>query len=427
LRVIAPDNAKKAGRNLRRERRRWDDAEEHSLALGCVNCVERETCGGMHKRQNHYSCLDDCCANPATCDVVCPKNRTAFIQRLREIDGYDLHNIPRAAVRPAPPLPVYIPVIYHRNRRAEPLKGEAAAIPFHRLYSRGERRLRYASRAEIAAAFGISLDAQLVLVGCGRDKPIEAWWGLSESRAEIIAALAKLGVELVTSPNYSLFTDQPRFDDIYNIKRIGIAWQEFLAGNVSGALHLNARTARDYDRLAEFIRQRDEVTDVAFEFATGAAWPGRRPFHQQHIAGLAASVGRPLNLIMVGGLPAIPTLASAFASLSFIDTSAFMKAMHRQRIMEGHDGKLKPAAELTEVGAPLDDLLARNIEVMRAYVERLVNASRAMALEDRTAPISRSPDKTASARAAPSSNSDLAPELSERGRPTETANSRLDS
>lgn len=425
--MIAPDTAKRAGRNLRRERRRWDDVDEHSLALGCVNCVERETCGGMHKRQNHYSCLDDCCGDPQTCDTVCPRNRTTFIERLREIDGYDLKNIPRASTRPAPHLPPYIPLVYHGDRRGKPLKVEAAAIPFHKLYSRGERRLRYASRAEMAAAFTISPDAQLVLIGCGRDKPIEAWWGLSGARAEIIAALAKLGIELVTSPNYSLFTDQPRFDDMYNIKRIGIAWQEILAGGVPGALHVNARTARDYDRLAEFIQQRDEVTDVAFEFATGAAWPGRRPFHQKHLTDLAAVVGRPLNLIMVGGLPAIPTLASAFASLSFIDTSAFMKTLHRKRIVEGNDGKLKPISELTETGAPLDDLMARNVEVMRAYVERLINASRARRGEDRTAPQSEILGKRASVQVGPSSGSDSAPELPKRDRPNEIANSRLGS
>lgn len=349
---------------------------------------------------------------------------TTFIERHREIDGYDLHNIPHAAPHPAPRLPVYVPLIYHRNRRAEPLKIEAAALPLHKLYDKRERRLRYNSRAEIAAAFGISEDARLILIGCGRDKPIEVWWGLSSARAEIIAALARLGIELVTSPNYSLFTDLPRYDDMHNIKRIGIAWQEIVVGGISGALHLNARTAHDYERLSQFIQVREEVTEVAFEFATGVAWPARRPFHHKHLAQLAERVSRPLNLVMVGGVPAIPKLAPTFASLIYVDTSAFMKAMYRRRLVEGNDGKLKDVAELTPAGAPLDSLLARNIEVMRAYIERLVSESRAKPAEVRNILKPKSPDRAAFVRVAPSSGSGLGRQLSGRGRPTGNAGSR---
>jgi hypothetical protein len=116
------------------------------------------------------------------------------------------------------------------------------------------------------------------------------------------------------------------------------------------ALHLNARTARDYERWAEFARHRADVTDVAFEFKTGGAGRGRRAFHHRHLAQFARDTGKPLRLTMIGGLPAIPDLAPAYAKLTYIDTTAFMKAVYRQRAIAGNDGVLW-LADPTEHGA----------------------------------------------------------------------------
>jgi hypothetical protein len=296
-----------------------------------------------------------------------------------------------------------VPVVYHGNRRVEALDVEAVALPLHRLYSRSSGRLRFKTRAEIAEAFRISKDTRILLVGCGRDKPIEAWWGLSTVRAQVIAALKDLGIELVTSPNYSLFTDQPRYDDMFNIKRIHIAWQEFLANELPSALHLNARTQHDYVRLTRFIGQRDEVTDVAFEFGTGAAWPTRREFHQVHLNQLARQVRRSMRLIMIGGLPSIPVLAPSFDHITYFDTSAFMNAIHRQHLIENDDGRLIKRQELTELGAPVDGLFSGNIDAMRRRVEKLISGSRQRRPQGDTVPMLESPESAPSGPTAPSS------------------------
>ena len=96
MRLAKPIAEHKEGRNLRRERRRWDDPDSHILPLGCVQCADREPCGGIHKKQLDYYCLGDCCGNPSTCDNVCPRNFETYVERYREVDGFDLDNIPRA-------------------------------------------------------------------------------------------------------------------------------------------------------------------------------------------------------------------------------------------------------------------------------------------------------------------------------------------
>jgi hypothetical protein len=401
LRITKPAIEKKESRNLRRERRRWDDAQNQPLPLGCLACVERATCGGIHKRQFDYDCLGDCCGEPATCDDVCPRDFDNYILRYREVNGFDLNNIPRATPCLPPDLPNYIPLIFHRNRREESLDVPAVALPFHRLYIKRDGSLRFKTRTEIEEAFRIGRKARIVLVGCGRDKPIEAWWGLSTQRRVILKALFDLGVELVTSPNYSVFTDVPRYDNMFNLKRIGVAWHESVDLGLPSALHLNGRTERDYERLVLFIQQRAEVTDVAFEFKTGGAWRSRRAFHHQQLAEVARKVSKPLRILMVGGFSAIPILAPAYAKLTFIDTSAFMKAMHRQRLIAGNDGNVLGVTESTSPGAPVDALLVRNIEVMRARVEYIINESRSRQSQTGILPMQEIPETDSSEQAGP--------------------------
>ena len=400
MRLAKPSAGRQEGRNLRRERRRWDDPDRHNVPLGCVGCADRGLCGAIHKQQRDYDCLGDCCGNPSGCDNVCPRDIEHYVERHREVDGFDLSNIPWTAPRLPPQLPVYVPFVFHGNRRAALLDVPVVALPLHKFYSRRDHGLRYKTRADIEAAFNVNRKARIILVGCGRDRPIEAWWELSGQRRGILKALADLGIELVTAPNYSLFTDVPRHDNLYNMKRIGVAWYESADEGMPCALHLNARTARDYERWAEFARHRADVTDVAFEFKTGGAWRGRRAFHHRHLAQFARDVGKPLRLTMIGGLPAISDLAPAYAKLTYIDTTAFMKAVYRQRAIAGNEGVLW-LADPTEHGEPVDGLLAHNIEVMRHYVERLINESRLTRPEGGSAPMPEIPENEPSAPARP--------------------------
>lgn len=370
MRVNARPQEHPVTSNLRRQRRRWDEGDL-PMAMGCLGCPDLGTCGGIRKRHDAFSCLDDCCGNPETCDGMCPNNQVGFRDRWREIDGLELDNIPRAAPCPAKPLPAYVPYIYHGNRRAVALDAEAVALPLRRFHT-PDGKLRFSSRAEVEATFGVSPHTRIVLIGSGRDKPIEAWWKLSE-RLPILAGLRALGVALITGPNYSMFTDEVRYNDMHAMKRIGKAWQEIVATGVPGAYHLNARTPKDYARLTAFIAERPEVTDVAFEFKTGASWRRRLPFHVEELTQLAARAGRPLSLTMIGGITVLPELAAAFERVIYIDTSAFMNSVYRQRLYLGNDGKMKKYPELTLVGQPIDGLLVENLAAMKARIESLLS------------------------------------------------------
>lgn len=372
MRVTTRPHEQPGTPSLGRQRRRWDEGEALPMALGCLGCADLGTCGGIRKKQDAYWCLDDCCGKPDTCDGMCPNNPLGFLERMREVNGLELDTIPRAAPCAAPPLPSYVPYIYHGNRRAVPLDIEAVALPLRRFY-RADGRPRFTSRAEVEATFGLAPHTQLVLIGSGRDAAIEAWWKLSETRGPLLATLRTLGVALITGPNYSMFTDEVRYNDMHAMKRIGTTWQEIVGAVVPGAYHLNARTPQDYRRLAAFLAARPEVTDVAFEFKTGAAWRTRLGFHLEELAQLPGRAGRPLHFVMIGGINAIPVLAPAFGRVTYIDTSAFMNAVHRQRLYLNNEGVMKKIPELTLIGQPIDDLLVENLATVRGRVESLLN------------------------------------------------------
>jgi hypothetical protein len=206
-------------------------------------------------------------------------------------------------------------------------------------------------------AFGIRPDTITLLTGTDRDPPLERWWGLGETaRRSIIRALKSAGVELSTTPNYSLFIDRPRWDDLHARKRIAITHQEFLSEGLPAALHPNGRTEADFRRWAEYVGVREEITHLAYEFTTGTGWAGRREQHAAWLADLATSVGRPLHLVLRGGLDVLPTLRSAFPSVTLLDTSTFMKTMMRQRAVPAGNSALAWRRSPAEHDAPLDGL-----------------------------------------------------------------------
>jgi hypothetical protein len=219
---------------------------------------------------------------------------------------------------------------------------------------------RYSTSKDLAKAFGIASTVPVILTGTATDRPLERWWSLGTSRRDRIRALQALGVALVTTPNYSLFIDQPRWDDLHSMKRIAIVHEEFLSEGLPAALHVNARTERDWSRWAEFIATRSEITHVAFEFGTGAGWARRTEWHTAQLIQLAKAVGRPLHLVVRGGSKVLPDLASAFGRVTFLDTSVFMKTKSRQRAVVQPSGTVAWEASPTQESETVDKLLAEN-------------------------------------------------------------------
>ncbi|MGH9351047.1 MAG: hypothetical protein ACRD2G_02630 [Terriglobia bacterium] len=372
--LIQLPNTRDLTRNSRGERYLWHDGTRHAPSLGCTRCPDREVCGGLQIDRAPFDCLGFCCHNPADCDAVCRNKPDEFVRRVREVDGFLFDNVPRAQVLAAPRLPSLVPILFHGNKRVVPFRASpAVCLPLYKVIHRENGEARYESPQHLAEAFRIMPDMPVILTGTAPDPPLERWWSLGPQRREAIHVLQGLGIALVTTPNYSLFVDQPRWDDLHNMKRIALVHEEFLSGGLPAALHVNARTDRDWSRWREYIGMRPEVTHIAFEFTTGAGCAERMKWHANELVRLARITERPLHLVVRGGGKVLPMLVRAFSSVTLLETSAFIKTMHRQRATLTTKSMLSWNPSATKASEMLDTLLAENWQVVAASYRRLFN------------------------------------------------------
>ena len=205
----------------------WHDGRQTS-SFGCAACPDLNSCGGLRIQGALYNCLDLCCNQPKQCDSVCRNRPMNFVERVREIRGFSLDNVPRVQRLSPIPIPSVIPVLYHGKRRREAFAPPSVCLSLYSVIPRQDRRDRYADAREVADSFGFRPGTPIVLTGTDKDAPLERWWSAGARRIEAIDRMRDLGVALVTTPNYSLFTDRPRWDDMHSMKRIAITHEEFL-------------------------------------------------------------------------------------------------------------------------------------------------------------------------------------------------------
>jgi Domain of unknown function (DUF4417) len=369
-------NEPTASRNLRRERKSWHDASVNMPSLGCSICPERALCGALHVAESLFSCLDYCCQRPESCGdkFVCPNN-PHFVNRIREVGGFDLGTTKRGFNLARPELPSVIPMVFNGSSRKTPVALAAAAIPLARMFNRKNGRPRHRSRDALCASHRLDPKTRIVLSGTDTDAPIERWWELGEKgRRRIIRALRKMDILLATTPNYSLFTEQPRWDDLHAMKRIAIVHSEFLNEGLPCALHVNGRTDTDFRRWTDYIVARPEVSILAYEFTTGTGWRGRQERHATWLAELARNVGRPMHLVVRGGIDVLPTLIGAFARINIIDTSSFVKAVKRRRVFV-KEGRLSDSLSPTAIGQPVDTLFRENVETIGTWLQQTIKSA----------------------------------------------------
>jgi hypothetical protein len=270
-------------------------------------------------------------------------------------------------------LPRVVPVIFHGHKRELPFAcSGVVCLPLLAVIDFAAATAKDKSEDELFRRFRIQSGTKVILTGTSTDPALEKWWSLGARRVAVIQALKKLNVDFVTAPNYSLFIDQPRWDDLHNMKRIALVHQEFQSEGMVCALHLNGRTERDWERWEEFVGTRDEVTHVAFEFGTGAGWLHRIGWYLDRLTGFHTAIKRPIHLAVRGGLLVLTQLSQVFSEITFIDTSVFQRATHRKAAIIKPNGKLGWYHSPTPHGQPFDHLLDHNWNVAsKSYMETL--------------------------------------------------------
>jgi hypothetical protein len=341
---------------------------EHSFLLGCGKCVDRSLCGGLQIQAPALSCLDHCaCVDPNVCKLVCPRNPKSFVERVQEVNGFELANIERRPALAFPDVPKLIPLMYRSLPLARPIDFELVAIPFSEMYRRKGKVAELYTREELETKFRLKTDTRIVLSGVENDRHVEQWWG-SIGRRDVVRGLKELGVVFATTPNFSVMADVPRHDNMHAIKRIALVWSQLHDAQVPTALHLNGRTDHDFFRFREFLQVHEEIEAISFEFTTGTANKERGQFFVDRLIRLSGEVRRPLILVLRGGIAWAAVLSPYYAHIIILETVAFVKTVKRKRAVRTTGINLGWQSSDTPNGAPLDELLAHNLEAVSRWV-----------------------------------------------------------
>ncbi|MER9901129.1 hypothetical protein [Mesorhizobium sp. M0130] len=345
-----------------------DNPYTNTMCLGCGICSERRVCGGLSLEAQIVDCLHHCCGTPDFCTKVCANNTVLFPQQVREIGGFDLDSTPRAPVRAITLKGDIVELIYHGSRRSQALDADIVALRLADVVDFRRKRSKHSSAEQLRETFRLAPDCKIILTGVDHDHRIESWWSLGSARPAIIRGLVALGIHMVTTPNFSLVLDHPRWDDLHAMKRIALVFAEFQENGLACALHPNGRTFQDFERWMSFVVERPEVQALAYEFITGPDRTGRRQFHLDRLAELAAAVNRPLDIIMRGNPQVIPFLRGHFRKVIYIDTTAFIKTQKRRIAERVANSALEWVPFKTPPKAFLDPLLRINLEEQVAYL-----------------------------------------------------------
>lgn len=336
------------------------DPDKWGISIFCNSCPDLGRCGGIASQLGGH-CYMHCCGGRGECQTVCRQN-PKFVAQTREISGFDLANVPRTTLLPQLPLSGTAPLLVHGKARELNVKSDIIAVKLREVVDIRIGRMRYRSRKELAEALKFDAAANIVVTGIEQDKWVEPWWSLGrEKRRLLLLDFSRLGVALVTPPNFSLFCDQPRPSDFSAMKRIALVQAEFQEAGIPCALHPHIITATDSDRWIDFVSERPEIQTIAYEFATGA---GRRPVrrrHIDHLMRLAQSTERPLDLVVRGDLRILSEVAACYRNVVYIDTNAFMKTMYRKLAIRTENQNLRWKSVTTPDDISVDSLLQHNV------------------------------------------------------------------
>ncbi len=333
------------------------------VSAGCFTCPLLKQCGGYTRVGGGWSCMDRCASCDSSCDLVCLKKPSDFARALLEVGGFE-HRAIAALNQPRPELPRYVPVLQHGLDREAPLEWAALPIRAVMRFRRGRYVPLASSAEELRSRLGISQATKLLLLGTGRDRPIESYWRWRRLHGAP-NALAELGFAGAIAPNYSLFLDDPRPQHMFNRKRSLLCASEWSDAGMGVVPYLQAVAPADWLYWETFLREHEEVTHVAKEFQTGLAKPERGEDAINALAGIQDRLGRRLHLVAVGAARFRALLPQRFDSWTLLDSVPFMKAVKRRVAVRVGEKRVRWQRA---IGEDVTDLLMQNCGQYRYWL-----------------------------------------------------------
>lgn len=340
-------------------------------SLGCVNCRLLEECGGLQREEALFDCLENCCGKPDQCEhVVCPTKTLEFFERCQEVSGFKLDV--SLAQLDCPSFPSYVPMVDSASLRSENIDYAVVAIKVT-----APKRGKSDNGQSLRERLLLSPSTKLLLSSVDHDSAVERMWPwiTSNSFADYLAAVEPIAM---WTPNFSLFADAPRTNDLHSLKRIALCAERISQCGISPIVHVHGRMPRDYERWIEMLN-REPAHLIGFEFASIPA--NKKRFHASMLVRIAEGVSRPLTLLVRGGRRYLPRLSRAFDSVIVVDPQPLIWARNRKRVIR-QNGSITTKSGWTLVDQLVDHLVHENIREFAEYYTSLVSHGRVAQAEE---------------------------------------------
>jgi len=316
-------------------------------------CPVQKSCWGCNSK-----CRITC--NPKTCQWTCPEKPQEFFRRWTEVGGYDTPPTPYLLPPTSLELPNYIPLIQHFYSFKNPLQISVAAVNTFDILRKLQKG-GYATREEFLSSSKLNPNTALLLISVAKDSLLELYWS-NRKVDRLPEKLAQLGIQGITIPNFSYFSDAPPVHIRWNYRRLMIIADEFSQAGIGIIPHLNALSDGDWMGWQKLLQEQPHLKFVAKEFQTGArrnSTIGKKAIDE--LIRLQDMVGRSIHPIVIGGARYWYRLSQRFASFTVIDSTPFMKSINRQRIHSTPNGSIGSERAYLAKGEPIDNLWSENI------------------------------------------------------------------
>lgn len=196
----------------------------NGCGLNCDLCPAVRRCGKVCN-----FCRVGTHGSPSNCGgcSLCPGSPLLDMEARRKVmdqlGGLDL-SWPRQVTHPTlPDLPVHLPVLIQAY--ADPVDVPWAAIHGGRLLGVTGRRLTPKHHRPLREAYRLTPHTKVALEFYVEDRVLEGMWAW---RRLVIPQLASLNADLILSPNFSVWFDQPRFMSLVQIRKSFVFYMEMV-------------------------------------------------------------------------------------------------------------------------------------------------------------------------------------------------------
>lgn len=236
------------------------------LAVGpgplCPDCALRPACGAAE--------LDEAChagwgtAARGGVNALHPRNPETS-EYLEEVGGPGFDDV---IARRQPR--IQLPEFAHRIRVRRALRG-TLDDPTYLIGPEVVDRRRVLSCQELREHTGLAADQRVGLILFGKDSLLERLW---VRRFMLVPEIANAGYDFCIPPSYSNYTDRPRPEYLYNVKRSLEFFQLLQIHRVPSIPRVAWVIDHDAARLATWVNANPSIDSVALDFADSsrAGW-----------------------------------------------------------------------------------------------------------------------------------------------------------